>query len=240
MKSFVFLLVTCFHFSVSSQIVTNNPQQDSGKQKKKDSLSTLYLDFQQLRTSPNLLQNTDFLTIPLGERANETPLKVWSFQAGICAPITKHFSIDGGLAWMQNGEQYNWTSNSTDSSYAYTTKYRYFGMPLQLKYQTGKDFVFFVGAGLSPQLFQSYQQDIRWTDSLGNASKQSLKDENMCETFVLSAIASTGIQIHFKSNYGLRLSVQYRHQLSNGYGPYQYFKYFSTGIGGGIALTRKF
>lgn len=190
-------------------------------------------------TSPNVTQNTDFLSTPLGERAYETALKVWSFQFGIVAPISRHFAFDGGLALIQNGEQYQWNASSTDSSYDYTTKYRYFGMPIQLKYQTGKDFVFFVGAGLTPQLFQSYEQNIHWTDSLNNNSKLTLTDETMCQSFVLSATGSTGIHVHFKSNYGLRISLNYRYQLTNSYGPYQDYKHFSSGLGGGIALTRK-
>ena len=193
-----------------------------------------------MNTTPLLTQNTSFLTVPLGERANESSLKVWSYQLGLCSPLTKKLSFDGGLAMIQTGEQYAWSSTVTDSSYTYTTKYRYFGMPLQIKYQTGKDFVFFIGAGVMPQLFQSYQQEIAWTDSLGNAGKETLNDESMCQSFVISAIASTGLQLHFKSNYGLRFSLNYRYQLTNTYGPYQYFKHYSTGIGAGVALTRKF
>ncbi|MFZ9586703.1 MAG: hypothetical protein ACO29U_03820 [Crocinitomicaceae bacterium] len=238
MKFGFFILTWCMHLAIHAQLVTSTPE-NSSKTKNGEHSSLIYMDFQQMTTSPKLSQNTDFLTIPLGERANEQALKSWSYQFGMCTPLSKHLIIDGGLAFIQNGEQYTWTSNSTDSSFAYQTKYRYFGMPIQLKFETGKDVSFFVGAGLSPQLFQSYQQDIQWKDSLGNASKLTLNDEKMCETFVLSALASTGINVHFKSNYGLRLSLYYRYQLTNAYGPYQYFKYFSSGIGGGIALTRR-
>jgi len=240
MKQVVFLFSVCCQLSLFAQIVTNGSEPAKKKSKTRDSLSVLYMDFQRLNTSPHLSQNIDFLTVPLGERAKETSLKVWSYQLGLTAPITKHLAFDGGLAWIQNGEQYKWESTVTDSSYSYTTKYRYFGMPIQLKYQTGKDFVFFVGAGLTPQLFQSLHQSVHWTDSLGNATDQTYNDGSICQSFSLSALASTGIQVHFQSNYGLKLSVYYRYQLTNAYGPYENFKYYSTGIGGGIALTRKF
>jgi hypothetical protein len=225
--------------TVQAQIISTTTSPSQKKVKSGDSSSVFYLDFQRFNTHPNLSQNTSFLTVPLGERANESSLKVWSYQFGLCSPIAKHFSFDGGLALIQSGEQYSWESSATDSSYRYDTKYRYFGMPLQVKYQTGKDLVFFMGAGLVPQLFQSYEQDISWTDSLGNAGKQTLNDESMCQSFVLSAMASAGLQLHFKSNYGLRFSLYYRYQLTNSYGPYQYFKHYSSGIGGGISLTRK-
>lgn len=239
MKSLLLFLVLFLQCSVQAQIISTSTETNSTKNKSRDSSSIFYVDFQRFNSQPNLAQNTDFLSIPLGERANETALKVWSYQFGLCSPISKHLSFDGGLSIIQTGEQYSWESNSTDSSYGYATKYRYFGMPLQVKYQTGKDLVFFLGAGVIPQLFQSYEQAINWTDSLGNAGKKTLNDESMCQSFVLSAVASTGLQLHFKSNYGLRFSLYYRYQLTNSYGPYQYFKHYSSGIGGGIALTRK-
>jgi hypothetical protein len=239
MKSLHLFLVLFIYSSANAQIIsTNIPAQK--KKKDRDSTSILYMDFQRLNTTPRLTQNTSFLTVPLGERANESSLKVWSYQFGLCSPISRKLSFDGGLAMIQTGEQYAWNSTITDSSYRYTTKYRYFGMPLQVKFQTGKDVVFFIGAGVMPQLFQSYKQEIAWTDSLGNAGKKTLEDESMCQSFVLSALASTGVQLHFKSNYGLRFSLNYRYQLTNSYGPYQYFKHYSTGIGAGVALTRKF
>lgn len=240
MKSLLLFFALFIELAAQAQIISTTTVSTPKKNKSRDSSSLVYFDFQKLTTRPTLTQNTAFLSVPLGERANETALKVWSYQVGICSPISKSLSFDGGLAMIQTGEQYSWNSTTTDSSYSYTTKYRYFGMPLQLKYQTGKDFVFFIGAGVIPQLFQSYQQAISWTDSLGNAGKKSLNDETMCQSFVLSALASTGIQLHFKSNYGLRFSFYYRYQLTNTYGPYQYFKHYSTGIGGGVALTRKF
>jgi len=239
MKSRLLFLVLFLQWSVQAQIISSTTEATSKKNKTRDSSSIFYADFQRFNTHPNLSQNTSFLTVPLGERANETALKLWSYQFGLCSPISKHLSFDGGLAIIQTGEQYSWKSTATDSSYAYATKYRYFGMPLQVKYQTGKDLVFFIGAGVIPQLFQSYEQAINWTDSLGNAGKKTLNDESMCQSFVLSAVASTGIQLHFKSSYGLRFSLNYRYQLTNSYGPYQYFKHYSSGIGGGIALTRK-
>jgi hypothetical protein len=240
MKTLQLFLILLIYSSACAQIISTNTSPTPKKNKSKDSSSLFYVDFQRMTTTPLLTQNTSFLSVPLGERANETSLKVWSYQIGLCSPLTKHLSFDGGLAMIQTGEQYAWNSTTTDSSFLYTTKYRYFGMPLQVKYQTGKDVVFFIGAGVMPQLFQSYQQEIAWTDSLGNAGKKTLNDESMCQSFVLSAVASTGIQLHFKSNYGLRFSLNYRYQLTNSYGPYQYFKHFSSGIGGGIALTRKF
>jgi hypothetical protein len=240
MKLLQLSLVLFLYWSAQAQIISTKTTPSKQKNKNGDSSTLFYVDFQRMNTTPQLTQNTSFLTVPLGERANESTLKVWSYQFGLCSPLTKNLSFDGGLAMIQTGEQYAWSSTTTDSSYRYTTKYRYFGMPLQVKYQTGRDIVFFMGAGVMPQLFQSYHQDIAWTDSLGNAGKKSLNDESMCQSFVLTAIASTGVQLHFKSNYGLRFSLNYRYQLTNSYGPYQYFKHFSTGIGGGVALTRKF
>ena len=133
MKSLFLFIVIFIDWSVQAQIISTSTNPSSKKNKSRDSTSIVYFDFQQLNTRPTLTQNTAFLTVPLGERANETALKVWSYQVGLCSPISKSLSFDGGLAMIQTGEQYSWNSTITDSSYNYTTKYRYFGMPLQLK-----------------------------------------------------------------------------------------------------------
>ncbi|MEY4658501.1 MAG: hypothetical protein RJB36_267, partial [Bacteroidota bacterium] len=77
------------HLAIHAQLVTSTSENPS-KTKNGEHSSLIYMDFQQMTTSPKLSQNTDFLTIPLGERANEQALKSWSYQFGICTPLSKH------------------------------------------------------------------------------------------------------------------------------------------------------
>ena len=65
-----------------------------------------YFESQRMLMFRSLSPNEDFLNVPLQERANEQALGLWSQQLGICMGLGKHLYLDGGVAWMQNGEAY--------------------------------------------------------------------------------------------------------------------------------------
>jgi len=110
-----------------SQLV--NVSEETKKSNDKDSSSSVYLEAGIFSVNRSLESNSAFLNKPLGERANETKINLWSYSIGMVVPISKHFVFDGGLSFIQNGEQYAWESSTGDSSFNYQTKYRYIGMP---------------------------------------------------------------------------------------------------------------
>lgn len=232
--SLLFLFISHFSFS---QLV--NFTSEEIKSKKRDTSSLIYAEAGIFMVNRTLESNPDFLNKPLGERANETKINLWSYMLGMVAPISKNFAFDGGLSFIQNGEQYAWQSTTSDSSFNYQTKYRYIGMPLQVKFQTGKNFVFFVGGGLIPQMQLAYVQNQNWTDSLGGNGDAKIKNYNNLNSFVLSVVGSAGLVLNFQNNFGLRLSVQYRRQLTDSYTQYNGYLHKTSALGFNFGLTRK-
>lgn len=232
-------LLFLFFAKVSfSQLV--NISEEEKKFSFKDSSLSVYAESGYFSVSHTLRSNPDFLNKPLGERANESKAKLWSYAMGMVMPITKHFYFDGGLSFIQSGEQYSWNSSTSDSTFNYKTKYRYLGMPLQIKFQSGKDFYYFVSAGLIPQMYMGYLQSQNWKDSLGGSHEAKVNQFNNINSFLLSAIATTGIIVNFQGGFGLRLAAQYRMQLTDSYGKYNGYLHKTSALGFTFGLTRKF
>ena len=231
----LFLFITNFSFS---QLVSVSEGQK--KSKAKDTSALIYAEAGFFKINRTLSSNPDFLNKPLGERVNETSMNLWSYSVGMVTPISTYFVFEGGLSFIQNGEQYAWKSPTSDSSFNYQTKYRYIGMPLQVKFQTGKNFQFFVGGGLIPQMQVDYLQTQNWTDSLGGREEVKIESYNNLSSFVLSAVGSVGMVLKFQNNFGLRLSVQYRRQLTDTYTQFNGYYHKSSTLGFTFGLTRKF
>lgn len=231
-------LLFLFFAKVSfSQLVTVS--EEKKKSTEKDSSSSVYLDAGVFSVNRTLESNPEFLNKALGERANETKINLWSYSIGMVAPISKQFVFDGGLSFIQNGEQYAWQSSTSDSSFNYETKYRYIAMPLQVKFLTGKNFQFFIGGGIIPQMQVAYLQTQNWTDSLGGQDEAKIKTYSNLNSFVLSAVGSAGIVLNFQNKFGLRLSAQYRRQLTDSYTKYNGYLHKTSAIGFTFGLTRK-
>lgn len=234
-STLLFLFLANFSFS---QLV--NVTDEKKKSIDKDTSSSIYLEAGIFSVHRTLEPNPDFLNKTLGKRANETKINLWSYSIGMLAPISKHFVFDGGLSFIQNGEQYAWKSATSDSSFNYETKYRYIGMPLQVKFQTGKNFQFFIGGGLIPQMQVAYLQTQNWTDSLGGKDDAKIKTYSNLNSFVLSAVGSAGIVLNFQNKVGFRLSMQYRQQLTDSYTKFNGYLHKTSAIGFTFGLTRKF
>jgi hypothetical protein len=187
----------------------------------------------------SLTPNTDFLMIPLGEREFEKPMIAWSHQLGIHMGLSKHFLIDCGLSWMQNGEAYSWESLDNDSSFSYQTRYHYLALPLQLKYSIGNKISFYTGAGLIPALYLSYKQDQQWTNALGAKYDDQIKVNNTMNSFTLSWTCSAGLEIPLNPTLRLRFGIQYRQQLNNSYDPYQDYIHKSQAFCYNLGLSKK-
>jgi len=232
-----------------SQIVTKeqtNPDNNSIQTKKvpkeiaKDTATRFYIEASFANTFRSLESNPDFLNEPLGERANESKLGIWSYSLGLTAPVSKHVYFDGALSILRNGEQYSWNSTVNDSSFIYQTKYNYFALPLQLKLQGGKNLKYFIGSGIAPQMYLSYRQDQKWTEAIGKKRNDKITVNNSINSFAFSWISCAGIELSFADYYGLRLSASYRQQLTNTYTKYYGFIQKANAISFNFAITRSF
>jgi hypothetical protein len=231
MRIFLLSFIVGFVFAAQAQIVNDKIKRQYPTQ--------FYFETSRSSVFRTLQENTDFLTIPLGERANEIPLNLWSQQMGVCLGFSKHSLIDAGLAWMQNGEAYSWETLDTDSSFSYQTRYRYLALPVQFKLAFGEKITFSAGAGLIPALYQSYRQDQQWTNALGAKYDDQVKVNNGMNSFTLSWVSSVHLEIPMNPTLRLRLGVQYRRQLNNSYDPYQDYIHKSAAWGLNLGLAKK-
>lgn len=234
---FISLFILLFSNTFGQIVMSGQPEK---KAPKKDTTILFYVEGQYGISFRSLFPNPDFLNTPLGQRASEESIKLYSYQLGITLPLTPALQINTGLGMFQNGEQYSWQSSENDSSFHYESRYRYFGMPVQLQLQHGKSLKFQIAGGLLPQLIQSYTQDQSWTNALGSKGTYTDKQRTGKETFILSAIANAGFHYQFKSQLGLRLGVSYRRQLTNTYIKYADYIHKSRNWGGYLGLTFRF
>ena len=240
MKKINLLFVLFFSFQAMSQIIGNAGTLGTGIKKLKNyTTSCFYLEASRLNSNRDLAVNSDFLAKPLGEREFETSFVRWSFTLGISVPLSKLLYFDGGISYIKNGEQYSWKSSVNDSSFSYQTSYSYISMPLQLKIQGGLRLKYFLASGLQPQLFQSYRQNQQWTNDVNTKYTATLKDNNEYNSFVISWITSAGFQLEMSKLYGVRISAQYRKQLSNSYLKTADYIHRANGLGFAFGLTRK-
>jgi hypothetical protein len=231
MRIFLLSFIIGFVFAAQAQIVNDKIKRQYPTQ--------YYFETSRSTVFRTLQENTAFLSIPLGERANEIPLNLWSQQMGVCLGLSKHTLIDAGLARMQNGEAYSWKSTDTDSSFAYQTRYRYLALPVQFKFAFGEKISFSAGAGLIPALYQSYRQDQQWTNALGAKYDEQIKVNNGMNSFTLSWISSAQIELPMNPTLRLRLGVYYRQQLNNSYDPYQDYIHQSVAWGLNFGFAKK-
>ena len=154
-------------------------------------------------------------------------------------PLSKLLYFDGGMSYLQNGEQYSWESSENDSTFSYQTSYSYISMPLQVKIQGGLRLKYFLATGLQPQLFQSFRQKQQWTNDVNTKYTAILKDNNECNSFVISWITTVGFQVEMSKLYGVRIAAQYRNQLNSSYLKTGEYIHKANGLGFAFGLTRK-
>ena len=237
MKKINLLFSLFFSLQAISQIIGNNVT--GIKKLKNDTSSCFYFEASRFNSSRDLAVNSGFLTKPLGEREFETSYVRWSFTLGMSVPLSKALYFDGGMSYLQNGEQYSWESSENDSTFSYQTSYSYISMPLQLKIQGGLRLKYFVASGLQPQLFQSFRQKQQWTNDVNTKYSATLKDNSDLNSFVISWITTAGLALEISKLYGIRISAQYRNQLNSSYLKTGDYIHKANGLGFAFGLTRK-
>jgi hypothetical protein len=234
MKSLPFIVFLLFVNAVNSQI-------EVMKKPKKDTLfrNKAYGFLNITNVNRTLSPNQDFLPQDIGDRANETSLKTYSFGLGLKGHITKTIIWDGGMSYLQNGEQYEFSPITNDTSFSYQTYYKYIAMPLRLNFTVGKTIQFYGGVGILPQLFLSYRQNQQWETSLGSKGSDVIKDKSNYNSFITSVLFNLGLSITADNGYGLFISPEYRYQLQNGYGKLSSFVHKNFGLGISFGVSKE-
>jgi predicted porin len=183
-----------------------------------------------------LAPNESHLNTPLGQRANENPLVCASYVIGVSIPINNFLKVNTGLSFAQNGEAYNWNSSENDSSFLYSSTYRYIALPISLGSSYGKKIKFRLSAGLVPGIFSGYKQKQEWTDANGSEYDEEITIQDDLNFFKLSAQASVGIE-YFFGKISIRAAYLYVQQLNNSYKEFEDYIHRENAQGGQLTLT---
>jgi hypothetical protein len=244
----LFLLAT---FLINAQVLigedSKNKKTTSSAKKNKQkrdtsatnlSTTAIYLVANWSNSSRILTENKGYFGKPLGYRANESPLNTWSFGIGIRSKITKHLLWDGGISFIQNGEQY--TYKGTDTTFSYQTRYGYLSMPFRINYTIapfGDRFTFYAGVGLLPQMLFRYQNDSQWTSG-SKSGGESVSTKIGYNSFVISALFNIGLLVKINNKWGCIISPEARIQFNSSYDKNSAYIHKNQSYGITVGLTR--
>lgn len=222
-------------FSVNGQI-------ESGKVSKEDAtkigversfpLATtqLYLGAGQNFSYRDLMPNKTPFGAPLGTRANEQTLALWTFQFGYKQLLSKHAQLDVALHMDKFGETYSYESLISDSAFSYTNKYAFLGIPIQCNFTFGQRLVFQIGGGIQPMLATKQETEEQNTDADKNVTTNSFSSLSTLNGFGCNLLLNTGVQFRCNKNIGVFLTTTYSHGLVNTYERQATLKHYTRGV----------
>jgi len=213
---------------VSSSLAFGQTTQPSTTASKSTSNTSYYLGAGRNNSFRVLQENDEPYGRPLGNRENETKLKIWSYEIGMRSQLNNYLQLDGGVAIERFGEQYSATGPTElgDSTFSYTSKYAFISLPIQLYGTLGDDFKLYGGGGISPGIVSAFNQEITRLDSLGSTKTTTSNKPEKLNSFILSARLSAGLQWKWNKNLGIYMNYTYLFGLTSTYNkqnPYEHY-----------------
>ena len=230
------LLISMFFIAFSAQSQLISSTQKTSPKFSFDTTTYVFFNTNILNSYRSLLPNESHLNTPLGLRENENPLVCTSFTIGVSIPVQKFLKVNTGLSFTQNGESYTWNSTDNDSSFMYSSVYRYIALPISLSTSYGKKIKVRISAGLVPSIFSGYKQNQEWTDADGSEYDEEITIQDDLNFFKLSAQASIGIE-YFFGKLSVRAAYLYIQQLNNSYKEFEDYIHREHAQGGQLTLT---
>jgi len=176
-----------------------------------------YIGFSPGQSFRTLKPSDNIFSKPLEQKANEKPIFSMRYSLGMQVVIFKHLMLDFGFTYTEQGEQYAFKSGISDSSYSYTNKYRYIGVPITVNGIFGGDvFKFYFGAGIAPMMFINQLEKINYVteDGAVREEKTNIRDTRYNQ-FNLMAIGKFGMQLKFTEYVGFYVAPEFRYNLLN-------------------------
>tara|TARA_B100001287_G_scaffold190842_1_gene161224 strand:+ start:3030 stop:3752 length:723 start_codon:yes stop_codon:yes gene_type:complete len=231
------LLVWMFFISLAAQSQLISATQKKVSKFSFDTNTYVFFNASILNSYRSLIPNESHLNTPLGIRANENPLICSSYTIGVSMPVNKSLKINTGLSFSQNGESYSWISGENDSSFLYSSIYRYIALPISLSTSYGKKIKLRLSAGIVPSIFSGYKQMQEWTDINGSEyNEETTIPEDDINFFKISTQGSIGIEYFFKK-LSVHVAYLYIQQLNNSYKEFEDYIHRENTQGAQITLT---
>lgn len=240
MKNVAYCVIILIQIQIGFGQVTWQQKKEKQGWKNEKIPTQCFVDFQRTHSFRQLESNDQFLNTPLGERAAETSLNVWSYSLGLLTNLGNYGRLETGIQWIQNGESFHYNSTENDSSFHYESRYRYIGMPFSLMLSYGKKFSFFFGPGITPMLFSGYAKKTDWTNAYGaqNEDRTNIKN-NTYASAVIQVYGQVGIQLRNDNGWGTFCKGIYRKQLTNTYSKYNDYIHKALGWGIHFGITKQ-
>ncbi len=230
------LLVWMFFISLAAQSQLISATQKKVSKFSFDTNTYVFFNASILNSYRSLIPNESHLNTPLGKRANENPLICSSYTIGVSMPVNKSLKINTGLSFTQNGESFNWMSAENDSSFLYSSIYRYIALPISLSTSYGKKIKLRLSAGIVPSIFSGYKQMQEWTDEDGIEYDEEITIQDDLNFFKISAQGSIGIE-YFFNKISICAAYLYIQQLNNSYKEFEDYIHRENTQGGQLKIT---
>lgn len=233
LKPFVALLCLLTTVSLKAQVVIGGEENKTTKEEEKseplvemnnkparqvEGTSSLYFFASRAYNNRSLKENEGLFGDTIGKRADETGLKTACLGFGFRNQVGKSWFIGGGVTVYNNGESYAF--EGSDSTFNYTSKYSYIGMPIFVEYTVGETFQFIGTAGIAPSMFVRYKQEQNWMNAKNVEGDTLIKLRNgdqQFNTFVVSAFVSAGVALKISETSTIYVKPEYRLQLNSSY-----------------------
>lgn len=223
-----------------SKETTKKEKQKNKKEKSEvseDGTTEVFLSLNGSFTTRKLISNDGFFGDSLGERANETGMFMMSYGIGLRNRINAHLKWEGGISFVQNGEQYSFSSEIDDSTYAYDRTYRYIGMPLKLYYTYGNSIQLMAGVGVLPQMFLHQRERLNYKTAEGDSFEEEEKVKIGYNSFVMNAVFNLGANFMLGENWSITVLPEYRLQLTSSLMKNAPYKHYGRAVGLNVGIT---
>jgi hypothetical protein len=228
--AFVFIGFTVF-CQIESGKIGKGKATKTVQQKSLPKVTTmLYLGAGINHSYRNLQSNKLPFGKPIGTRANEQAIDVWTFHMGYKQTLSKHFQIDAGLHFDKFGEMYDFQDPLSDSAFSYTNRYAFIGLPIQFNLTFGQRFVFSVGGGIQPVLATNYKTEEQITDANKNVTKSSYTSLTALNGFGCNILLSSSVQFRFNQQVGIYFQPTYSHGMINTLENQAAYKHYTRGF----------
>lgn len=206
-------------------------------QREMDNNTSLHFHFNRSRTFRSLTPNDGIFGDSLGKRGDEEAIKSWAFALRFQTVIAKGFEFGAGLGYQSNGEKYLYQGN--DSSFTYTTVYRYISMPLILSYHVGDEFRVTGYAGIVPAAFVSSKRN----QTSVNEKNTSISSDTLIKTgssdynsFVVSGVIGAYASLKYSKYWSIYVGPEYRFQMNSTYSKYNPYIHKARAFGVSFGL----
>lgn len=221
----------CLAPGVYSQITNGNttPEPEKQKKEKKEKAPVEKSEFNEdSLTGTNFYINGTFqysyrhfedqsATNYYREREKETYGLNGGAGMGMLMELSEHIHLDIGITYYGNSENYFFQDSLSDSTYAYTSNYKQFALPVRIKYVYGNKFQFFGFAGIAPLNILKIVYNSEYTRENGNfIENEPTEITQGFRTFNAMITCGFGFQ-YVNKHVGFFVMPEYRRHLLNTY-----------------------